>query len=211
MAIFPTLPGLMWNVHKQPIFSTRVQTSRSGRETRAAYWSYPIYRFELRYEFLRDDRSIPANQTGASPAHELKTLLGFFLQRRGSYEAFNFDDPTDDTIADAVRQTIVPASIPSVTDYVVSRAYGGFVEPVGFINAMSLYVNGVLQSGGSYQKNVPYDGWIRFNSAPSAGLPITWSGTFMHRVRFAADEADFDNFLYDLWELRKCELRTAKV
>lgn len=210
MAVFPTLPGLAYSVHKVPTFSTRIQKSASGRESRIANWAYPEYRFTLSFEFLRDQRSVPSNQTPSAPFDELRQLEGFFLQRRGSAEPFWFTDPTDSIIASGVKQTIIASALAGVTDYVVPRAYGGFVEPVGAINAMNLFVNGNFQVTPSYLVNVPYDGWIRFGAAPTTGHPITWDGSFYFKVRFDRDEMDFDQFLYDLHKVGTVTLRTVR-
>lgn len=210
MAVFPAqLPGLGWSVVRRARFGTKTQTADNRRETRIPAWTYPEWRWTLTWNVLRDDRNIPANQTPTAPYHELKTIEGFFLQRRGSYEAFWFDDPTDrliDGTSDGVRQTIIASSPAGVTDYRVVRARGGFVEPVGAINAMTLYDDGVVVAGGNYQINVPYDGWIRFSGAPGAGSVLKWAGTFYHKVRFFEDAVDFDQFMYDLYQLRTVRL-----
>lgn len=213
MATFPVLPGLKWGVHKTPMFSTKVQTPASGaREARVALWSYPIWKIEMAYEFLRDDRSVAANATPTAPQDELKQLLGFFLARRGSWEPFYWLDSTDYLIADSARQTIATGD-GSTKDFVVPRAYGGFVEPVGRIAtspAPLLYVNGVLQVSG-YTLNTPYDGWVRFTSAPANGHVIAWSGQYLFKVRFEKDETDFSNFMYDLWEAKKIAFRSVRT
>lgn len=211
MAVFPTLPGLAWTVGKTPIFSTGVHTSRTGRETRLAYYSYPRWQFRLAYQFLRDRETTPANQTPADPYDELRELLGFFLARRGRYESFFFTDPSANTIADASRQTVAVAN-GATTDFVVPVAYGGFVDLIGGVNTMALYANGVLQTGGGvhYIANVPYDGWVRFNSPPANGVVLTWSGTYYYKVRFDKDEAEFEQFQADLWQLRRCDLISVR-
>jgi uncharacterized protein (TIGR02217 family) len=208
--IFPTLPGLGWSVEKRPVFSTQLQVSRNARESRVAYWTYPQWRFQLRYEFLRDSAATPANQTPTTPAHELRELMGFFLARRGRHESFWFQDPTAYQIADAARQTVATGN-GTQTDFAIPVAYGGFVDLVGAVNTMALYVNGALQTAGSaYSKNVPYDGWVRFASPPANGAVITWSGSYYYKVRFGRDDAEFDLFMADLWELRTVELVSVR-
>ena len=86
-ALFPTLPGLAFDVGKSPMFSTDVKTSVSGREMRRANWAHPIYQFTLTFEFLRDEAAF----------NELKTLAGFYLQRQGSFDSFLLSDPDDNS------------------------------------------------------------------------------------------------------------------
>lgn len=209
MAVFPMLPGLAWSVEKRPAFSTSRYTTRSRKETRLANWSYPEWEFKLWWSWLADKKSVAANVMPSSPDDALKQLLGFFLQRRGSYEPFWFTDPTDSFIGAAAKQTIIASAEAGRTDYVVPRAYGGFVEPVGAINAMNLFVNGNFQVTPSYLVNVPYDGWIRFGAAPTTGHPITWDGSYYFKVVFARDETAFENFMSDLWQNRGITLRTV--
>jgi uncharacterized protein (TIGR02217 family) len=208
-AVFPTLPGLGWSVHKRPFFATRVQTSASGQERRAAFWTYPIYRFDLTWNVLRDDRSVRSNVAPTAPADELRNLCAFFLARRGSFEPFWFTDPTDYRVT---TQTIATGDAVT-TDFPMIRTLAGsassFAEPVGAINATGFTVT-VGGSGASPTLNSPQDGWLHFASPPAAFAPIVVTGSFYFRVRFEADEADFENFMLDLWALQKLTLRSVK-
>ncbi|WP_049974122.1 DUF2460 domain-containing protein [Azospirillum sp. B4] len=80
--IYPALAGLGYSVIKKPTWSTKIATAVSGRETRMAFWSAPIWEFQLSYDFLRD--TVTAN--------ELKTLMGFYLQMQGAYGSNLFVD-----------------------------------------------------------------------------------------------------------------------
>ena len=87
LAVLPALAGLEYPVVRTPVFKTLTQETASGMETRAALQLYPRWRYTLSFNFLRDD----AND-------EFRTLLGFFLARRGAYEAFLFNDPDDNAV-----------------------------------------------------------------------------------------------------------------
>jgi hypothetical protein len=78
------LPGLAYTVHKRPRFSTLVHQAQSGVSVRNAQMQYPIWEFELSYEFLRDDVT-----------NEYRTLLGFFLKRQGGFDTFLLKDKDD--------------------------------------------------------------------------------------------------------------------
>ncbi len=84
-ALFPSLPGLTWDVERTPTWATNVQTSRGGLELRETYWSRPIYQYTLAYELLR--------QGGGYT--ELATLVRFFQDRQGAYDSFLYSDPSD--------------------------------------------------------------------------------------------------------------------
>lgn len=112
------LPGLAFSVHKKPLFKTNIKESASGVEVRTSLTEYPRWDFELSYEFLED-------RTGADSS--LKTIVGFFLSRNGSYDSFLFKDP-DDYIAD---YGLCGASDGVTTEFPLRRTYGGFHEKVG--------------------------------------------------------------------------------
>lgn len=192
-AVFPTLPGLAWSVIKRPMFSTRAARTASGKSIRTAYWSYPVWRLELRYEFLRDDAT-----------NELETLLGFFLARQGSFDNFNFTDPDDS----AVTAQTFGIGDGTTTSWQLARTYAGFVEPVFRVNGAPLiYKAGVLQTSGV---TVSAEGVVTFSAAPSSGQALTWTGAYYRRVYFEDDAADFEKFMETLWSLKRCALVTEK-
>jgi uncharacterized protein (TIGR02217 family) len=114
-AVFPTLPGLAWGVTKTPIWSTKVQRAASGRELRASYYSYPLWKFQLNYEVLR-----------ANALAELQTLVGFFNARQGSFDTFLYEDRDDKSVTDQAFGIATPAQ----SQYQLVRDFGGYVEPV---------------------------------------------------------------------------------
>lgn len=114
--VFPTLPGLKWGAVKQPIFSTKKLSAASGRSTRGSFWSYPLWKFTLSYEFLR----------GANGFDELQTLVGFFCQRLGQGDSFLFRDQRDHTVVDQA----LGIGDGTTKEFRFVRELGGFVEPV---------------------------------------------------------------------------------
>jgi uncharacterized protein (TIGR02217 family) len=195
-AVFPHMPGIKWGGTKTPIWSTKVQKAASGRELRAAYYSYPLWKFSLSYEVLR---------SGAQA--ELQALVGFFNARQGSFDSFCYPDPEDNT---ATGQQF-GVTVAGQTQYQLVRAYGGHVEPVLALNgAPAIYVNGVLKTPGT-DYTVSSLGLVTFTAPPAAGQALTWSGGFYYRVRFLQDSADFERFLHQLWSLKKIEFQTVKA
>jgi len=193
-AFFPTLTGLAWNVVRQPEFNTKTQKAVSGREVRLAFMSFPLYTFKLTYEVLR----------GGNAYTEIKQLCSFFLQRQGKFDSFLYQDPTDN----AVTGQGFGSGNGSTKAFQLVRAYGtlssAFVEPVQNLNGTpSIYINGTLQNASTYTIS---NGMVTFNSAPASGTSLTWTGGFYYRVRFNMDAAEFNQFMQDLWELKKCEL-----
>lgn len=193
------MPGLKWGTVKTPMWSTGIQKTASGRELRAAFFSYPLYKISLSYEVLR---------SGALA--ELQTMVGFFNARQGSFESFLYLDPEDN----AVVNQVFGFGVAGQTQYQLVRAYGGYVEPVQAPRllahggpAPTIMVNGVVQTSGV---TVGEDGVVTFAAEPSVGASLSWTGGYFWRCRFMQDSVDFDRFLYQLWSLKKIELRTVK-
>ncbi len=208
-AIFPALPGLGWSVTKTPRFSARIQHAVSGRELRVLDQPYPIWTWTLTYALLRDKWDTRGGSgPGSGPGvgyDELRTIAGFFLQRQGAFQHFLFDDPTDDTVAGQVIATGNSAA----TVFQLVRGMGGFAEPVTAPNAVgAIHFNGVVQNPAGYAVDAE-TGLVTFAAAPPAGQIITADFTYRFRVRFADDTLEFENFMYQLWQLKQVKLQSV--
>lgn len=190
-AVFPVLPGLGWNIGKAPNWATRIQKAVSGKELRAALMSYPVYKISLTYEVLRAETAYA----------ELQSLIGFFNNRQGAFDSFLYNDTSDN----AVTAQNFGTGNGSATAFQLIRTLGGNVEPVMNLNGNpSIYVAGVLKTlTTDYSLS---NGMVTFVAAPANGAALTWSGSYYYRCRFLQDAADFENFLYQLWALKKLEL-----
>lgn len=196
-AVYPVLPGATPEVTRTPIWNTTTKTSTSGREFRSANWSAPIYAYKLGYEVLRQNFGLT----------EMATLAGFFNARKGSFETFLFTDPGDNS----VTGQLVGIGTGSEVEFQLARAFGGYVEPVLDLNGSpSIYVDGVLKTL-STDYSISATGLVTFVVAPAIGLPVTWTGSYYRRVRFAQDSAEFQKFLHQLWSLKTVELRGVKA
>lgn len=194
--LFPTLPGLKWDIVKTPQFSTTISKHTSGREVRASNYAYPLWKWEMSYEFLRETLGFA----------ELETLAGFFLARYGAFDTFLFADPSE---PNSVANYRLGAGDGLTTSFQLTKTYAGFVEPIGYVDqgTLEIYVNGVLQTSG-WSLTLPNT--IAFTAAPAAGASITASYAWYYRVRFADDAHDYNNFMYQLWELKKLTLEMVK-
>lgn len=194
-AVFPTiLPGLQWNITKAPLWSTLKQRTASGRESRVALMSYPLYEMELSYDVLRS----------TSAYGELQTLLNFYLARQGAFDNFLFEDTymPDNAVTDQLFATGDGVT----TQYRLSRniATGGFIEPVMNVKVLTnIKDNGVTVSGANY--TVSNTGLVTFSPAILAGHALTWTGTFYYRCRFD-DKMTLNEFMQYLFELRSLKM-----
>ncbi|MEI8032784.1 MAG: DUF2460 domain-containing protein [Chlorobiaceae bacterium] len=193
--LFPTLPGLQWDIVKAPKFSTQIAPHLSGREVRISSYAYPVWTWEMSYEFLR-----------AGAEEELQTLMGFFLKRSGSFDTFLYQDPDETNIMTAVALGTGDAT---QSKWTLSKTYAGFTEPCGYVDPASIrvYFNAVEQTSG-WSFISPNQ--ISFTTPPSIGVTITASYTWYYRVRFGEDRQDYNQFMFELWELKKVTLQSVK-
>jgi uncharacterized protein (TIGR02217 family) len=189
------IAGLTWPMTKQPFAQTRIQRAVSGRELRAMDYPYPLYQYQLVFNFLRQGGGF----------NEANTLLGLIEACVGAWGTFLFDDPSDDTASGQ----FIGTGDGSTTQFQLQYAKGGsiaFTRPVDAVNALTaVYFNGVVQSSGGYSiaTGVNSTGLLTFGAPPGSGVSITADFTYYFRCRFTDDSYSFDNFMYRLWELKK--------
>lgn len=198
IGVFPSLPGLAWNVVKAPTFQTRIQRAVSGRELRALDYPYPLWQFTLVFDFLRDNPAAGLN--------ELRRLLGFYLACQGAFATFLFDDPSDNV---ATGQ-MLGSGDSATTQFQLLRTLGdpslpggGVAEPALAPNQVAaIYFNGITQPATGWSVS-PATGLVTFTSPPPFGVAITADFTFYFRCRFVDDSYEFQNFMLRLWQVKK--------
>lgn len=121
----PGLPGLTWSVHKRPAFRTQVQSSESGVEIRTSRMQYPLYNYELKFEFLdnRGDKT------------QYDELAGFFMRMRGSWKAWLYQDPGQYEL----DEQFMGNADGGTTGFVVTQSLGGFTDPIGQFDLTDLF------------------------------------------------------------------------
>lgn len=197
--LYPALPGVIFPTKKTPSWATDTHRSVSGRRSTLAWYSYPIYEFEVSYSFLR--------ATAAHP--EQQELMAFYNTVNGRANLFRYNDPSDNTVtANSIGQgdgvTTAFQLLRTMTGISVS-----WNDPVFHPTAQALYDNAVLVNPANY--TVGSTGIITFNVAPLAGHALTWTGTFDWLVRFDEDLASFDQFMQYLWENKSVKFSSEKV
>lgn len=204
-AIFPTLPGLAWSVTKAPRFATRIQRAVTGRELRVVDQAAPTWTWTLTYSLLRDKWDTRSPGGLGAGYDELRTLAGFFLQQQGAFQPFLFDDPSDDS----VTAQLLGIGDGITTGFQLVRGMGGFSESIAAPNIVSaVYFNGVLQAAAQYSVDAD-SGLVTFVAPPPAGISVTADFTYYFRVRFAEDTAEFENFMFQLWQLKQVKLQSV--
>jgi len=169
----------------------------SGRELRALDYPYPLWQFTLVFDLLRDNP--------AAGYDELRTLMGFFMRCQGAFGTFLFCDPSDDRVT---GQQIGTGNA-STTVFQLQRAMGsglpggGFLEPIVAPDVVSaVYLDGITQSPGNYSVD-PNTGLVTFSTAPASGRIISADYSYYFRCRFIDDSYAFENFMFQLWQLKR--------
>lgn len=190
-AVLPTLAGLSWDITAKPEFTTMTHRAMSGYEVRAAFRIYPLWNFSLKYDILRDN----------SANNELKTMLGFFNSRQGSFDSFLFAPPADSSVSLMSFGT----GTGSQTVFQMTRSYGGYIEPVNNLNSAPLiYVAGILKTI-TTDYTISSTGVITFVVAPANAATLAWTGTYYYRCRFLNDSIDPMQFMQNIYSLSKLD------
>jgi uncharacterized protein (TIGR02217 family) len=211
VSTYPTLVGLSFTFLKRPKFNTNIGTHVSGREIRIGMWKYPMWEWELTYDYLPDFNPM----FGGSANSDLRKLLGFYLSMQGPLTTFLFKDPDDNAIVQGATGT----GDGSTTVFTLMRTYG-FTgaqgsEPIGYVDltqTFALYVGGVLQNPLNYSvsQTTLYSQTVTFTSPPALNAAITVTMSYLFAVRFKDDMDDYEKFANQLWQLKKVTLMSAR-
>lgn len=163
-------------------FSTTVVETYGGNEFRNAAWSYARGAWEVRNEALRMGNPL-------SP-YSMQALRTLYRVAMGQLNAFRFKDYQDyldegggvlGTTGLAVASTKVYQMFKNYT--LAPLAYQGIVQkPVA--GTISVFDNGSLTAAYTLDTTT---GIVTFNSQPTVGHTLTWTGQFDVPVRFASD------------------------
>ena len=193
-AIFPSFPGVDWPAKRKVRWSNKTQTSVSGKETRLTYWSYPVWDYSISFSFLK-------SELGSS---ELQQLFGFYNARRGTYDDWLFSD-VNDRLATAA---VFGVGDGSKTTFQLARSYGGHIEPVRAVQAITqVRVGGSPTTAYSISSTT---GVITFSSPPTIGAQLDWTGSFYWRCRFTDDNLESSMFFKGYSEVQALKFRTLK-
>jgi uncharacterized protein (TIGR02217 family) len=196
-ATFPTLIGQAWSVKYSPRFSTRVASHVSGRETRAAAMTSPLYDIELSFDLLR---------SGAAYG-ELQTVLAFLLSHAGRASPFLLPPPGGLGVFTGAALGVGDGATKA---FALKRTVGTFTETVQALTASpTIYQNGVAQSAATYSVSI-LPATITFATAPAAGVVLTADFSAAHLARLTNDAEDLEQFMSGLWNKQALKLETVR-
>lgn len=196
-SVFPYTVGQTFLQRKTPQWSTDVKTSVSGKERRRPLWSYPVWRFSVSYDVMRDG---PSNL-------DLQRLYAFFNAKQGQAGEFLFWDRSDNKATD--QFFALGTGVTTVFQVFRTLTIGGITatEPVQAFNG-----DPVVTVDGVETDITPLPGGkVQFASAPASGARLNWTGQFFFRCRFENDELDISQLMSGLWEGRGVDFRSLKL
>lgn len=196
LPVLPFLPGQDIVVAKSPRWSTQVVRAASGRERRTAYWSAPLWQFELNYGVVRHR---PTND-------ELAILFEFFNVMLGQAGTFLFVDPTDCQVLSGAPATFGTGT-GSATQFQLARQINSFSEPVYDVYSPAILVAGAPTAAYTIAPN----GLVTFASAPANGAALTWYGYFYFGCRFLQDDLTFEQIVNQLWTGRGLKFTSLRA
>ena len=138
--VFPTLnPG--WSQIKRPKAGANlIAMSGTGRVVRATLWTFPLWEWDITWEYLPDDQAYGVTLS------DFKDLLGFFLRATGMFGGFCYQDQDENS----VTGQYIGLGDGVTTTFALSKTFGlgrTRTEPIGYLNLVpgfNAYVNGVF-------------------------------------------------------------------
>lgn len=193
--IFPTLAGLTWDINIQPNFDTKIQTSKSGYETRWRRRLSPLYTIDMGFEFL-------SGVSVAGQQSELQKIVGLFNRHFGAWDSFLYTRADDSAVTD---QPIGQGDGIN-KQFQLVRTWGMFTEATTNINTVvNIKVNGVIKTPLT-DYTVGAGGVITFVTAPAERYNVTASFSYYYRCRFNDDFMDASAMWKDMWEMKSLTL-----
>lgn len=195
--IFPTFRGLTYPIGKTPHWNTITQESISGIKKFLQCYTYPYYTFTLTFSYLSDEDM---------HQDDIHRLMAFYNTLGGAGQDFLFADPLFEDNRCVKQEFGVGDG--STKKYRLIHQYGDYFEPVfGMAMKPHIYLNTTETTAFTWDRN----GIITFNSAPSNGTVLRWTGRWFYRCHFQNDEADFQQLFQGGWDLEELVLESIKL
>ena len=176
-----------YNSSKRQSWDTAIEESASGRYRALTNQLYPQWTITALIQPLSDA--------------EARVLMGFVAARKGGYEPFLWLDGED-----YQEKGII---LPKISNgiYQAVMKMGEYVEPVEYIENVSVYVDGTKQDANAYTTN---NGYITFVTAPATGAVVTADYTYYWKVRFDDDGMGINHIFDNINRSERFKLVTVR-
>lgn len=208
--IMPQLQG--FSIKKRALTAAPVFPAVSGRETTVLTQAFPLWEFELTYEYLRSGTDNITSYQQYLALREYEKIATLFLACKGRYGRFFFSDPGDNSRS---VQTIGTGNGVR-TRFRVVRSLGigamTSVEPVGGVDLADFIplveVNGSPVDPGDFYIDGNDLQTLVFFSPPVGA--ITMKFYYYYYCQFMEDLQDFEEFMANLHRISTLKFRSTK-
>jgi hypothetical protein len=185
---FPAeLNTLDWNSTKTIKWDTEVQTAGSGKVRTMTNLLLPNWTISTKFKSLTND--------------QYRTLFGFVALVKGAFEPFLWLDPEDHEERKIQLPTVTTGTYQAV------MKMGDYVEPVEYIEDVTVYVDGKKQQSSLY---TIVNGCIVFRTDPASTAVVTADYTYYWKVMFKDDEMEIENVFTDINKSKSFKLTTVR-
>lgn len=196
LPVFPYLTGQNPTVTKGPLWSGKRIRTTSGRQFTTNFWPFPLWQFELSYEFIRHKPTVP----------ELFTMWEFFNTAQGQFATWLFVDPSDNQVLSSAPASFGTGDGTTKT-FQLSRQINSWSEPVYDVYSPTILNNGTPTAAYTQTPN----GQITFTTAPAAGHALTWYGYFYFGCNFDQDDLTFAQIVNLLWSGKSVKFSSQRA
>lgn len=184
---FPALRKLAYSSTKKQKWNTKIQKSGSGKVRTLTNQLYPEWTITAKLVKLTNE--------------EARKLMGFAALLKGAYTPFLWLDPED--------YEEKGIQLPLVTNgtYQAVMKMGDYVEPVAYIEKVTVYLDGKKQASSAYSVT---DGLVKFKTAPASSAKVTADYTYYWKVMFEKDEMEIENIFVDFNKSKTFKMVTVR-
>lgn len=223
LPIFPVLRYYNWANSQKMQWNTAQQKSPSGvRYALSLMPNNPLWAFEWVYDVLKNKKGttdLPYYPTNALYT-DLQAIMGIYGVSKGPGLEFVYQPP------DGVNVNVLIATPDANNNSELRSLVGGALNPNGTVFAPFYEAVQELNGGGvtitangspyttfsllGANSIAGYEGIvIHFNTTPTP--PVLASFTKFYRCTFDEDEQDYEQFAYNLYELKSVKFSSVRV
>lgn len=184
---FPQLKSLTFSSTKKQDWDTKIQKSGSGRVRTMTNQLMPEWTITAKLVKLTDA--------------ETRQLMGFVALLRGAHEPFLWLDPEDN------KETGARLGMVSPGIYQAVMRMGDYVEPVYYIEDVTVYIDGVKADPIQYSVS---GGTVRFTTPPSASAAVTADYTYYWKVMLSGDGMETENIFFNFNRSKTFKMVTVR-
>lgn len=168
-------------------WNTEIQKSGSGRVRTMTNQLYPEWTIETKFAYLSDE--------------EYRKLLGFVALCKGAFEPFLWLDPEDHAETGVQLPVVTPGT------YQCLRRMGPYIEPVEYVENVTVYVDGKKRSAADYTIT---NGCVVFGTAPASTAVVTADYTYWWKVMFKDDGLTVERVFQHINKTKSFKLITVR-